>query len=368
MMTALSQAEDKMRADKLGADRYLVKSQVTLEDVAKVAREVLEGSGAPPPNPSSETPSAPPTVTPIAVVKPADPPADDKKDDPKDDTPTPPPAAAVVAPTKILITEAPPAVPLAPQSPVVQAPIPQVPVAVPVQVQPPVEQTPAVQAPEPVVQVPAVQAPVVQTTIPSTTVSQFAAAPSVTPSNPPLSALSAVDPTLTQTTANEEATVHQQIKEFIAGNPTITTSADPDHPNNAIDSAVVAPTEPTPVAVPVNTSEDEQPKPVITRAPAAAPQPTQKANNITNDTVQIANKKVINPISDIKLGKLGGPDLNKLLAEEEKREAASQVIANAQANVAQSNSIVAPGAEISGNHTLAAKPSTAFDDPNNIAL
>ncbi len=43
MMTALSQAEDKARADQLGADRYLVKSQVTLEDVAKVAGEVLNG-------------------------------------------------------------------------------------------------------------------------------------------------------------------------------------------------------------------------------------------------------------------------------------------------------------------------------------
>ena len=41
MMTALSQAEDKARANKLGADRYLVKSQVTLEDVAKVARDGL---------------------------------------------------------------------------------------------------------------------------------------------------------------------------------------------------------------------------------------------------------------------------------------------------------------------------------------
>src|SRR5690554_1932484 len=30
MMTALSQLEDKDRADRLGADRYLVKSQVTL--------------------------------------------------------------------------------------------------------------------------------------------------------------------------------------------------------------------------------------------------------------------------------------------------------------------------------------------------
>jgi DNA-binding response OmpR family regulator len=42
MMTALGQAEDKTRAEKLGADRYLVKSQVTLEDVVKVVREVLE--------------------------------------------------------------------------------------------------------------------------------------------------------------------------------------------------------------------------------------------------------------------------------------------------------------------------------------
>jgi CheY-like chemotaxis protein len=42
MMTALSQVEDKARADKLGADRYLVKSQVTLEDVAKASRDLLE--------------------------------------------------------------------------------------------------------------------------------------------------------------------------------------------------------------------------------------------------------------------------------------------------------------------------------------
>ena len=44
MMTALSQAEDKERADKLGADKYLVKSQVTLEDVARVADELLNGA------------------------------------------------------------------------------------------------------------------------------------------------------------------------------------------------------------------------------------------------------------------------------------------------------------------------------------
>jgi len=73
MMTALSQAEDKERADKLGADRYLVKSQVTLEDVAKIAREVLEGTGAagaaasPPPMPD---PVAAPVTNPMPPVTP----------------------------------------------------------------------------------------------------------------------------------------------------------------------------------------------------------------------------------------------------------------------------------------------------------
>ena len=42
MMTALSQAEDKARAEKLGADRYLVKSQVTLEDVTREAHTILD--------------------------------------------------------------------------------------------------------------------------------------------------------------------------------------------------------------------------------------------------------------------------------------------------------------------------------------
>jgi len=41
MLTALGQAEDKTRADSLGADRYLVKSQVTLEDIVKAASELL---------------------------------------------------------------------------------------------------------------------------------------------------------------------------------------------------------------------------------------------------------------------------------------------------------------------------------------
>ncbi|MCA9346655.1 response regulator, partial [Candidatus Saccharibacteria bacterium] len=87
MMTALSQAEDKARAEKLGADRYLVKSQVTLEDVAKVAKEVLEGSTAPAPEPASS--DATTSATPTPVTPPAEPAVV---------TPAPEPASTVPAP------------------------------------------------------------------------------------------------------------------------------------------------------------------------------------------------------------------------------------------------------------------------------
>lgn len=87
MMTALSQAEDRTHAEKLGADRYLVKSQVTLEDVTKVANEMLqmdnkaadataakaENSGTAP-APAPEPPKAAPAVpSPMPAPAPAAP-------------------------------------------------------------------------------------------------------------------------------------------------------------------------------------------------------------------------------------------------------------------------------------------------------
>jgi CheY-like chemotaxis protein len=46
MMTALGQAEDQARGEKLGVVKYFVKSQVTLEDFARVVKEAL-GPGDP---------------------------------------------------------------------------------------------------------------------------------------------------------------------------------------------------------------------------------------------------------------------------------------------------------------------------------
>lgn len=79
MMTALSQAEDKERANKLGADKYLVKSQVTLEDVARVAREALEGGPGKPTatadQSESQTPAAEPALASSPEPQPANTPA-----------------------------------------------------------------------------------------------------------------------------------------------------------------------------------------------------------------------------------------------------------------------------------------------------
>jgi len=59
MMTALSQAEDKERAEKLGANRYLIKSQVTLEDMAKAVHDVLQEDAAYSPNNTNQPPTDP---------------------------------------------------------------------------------------------------------------------------------------------------------------------------------------------------------------------------------------------------------------------------------------------------------------------
>ena len=52
MMTALSSPEQRARGEALGADRYLVKSQVGIEDVVSVIHEVLGDAAAPAPAPA----------------------------------------------------------------------------------------------------------------------------------------------------------------------------------------------------------------------------------------------------------------------------------------------------------------------------
>src|SRR5581483_4380918 len=77
MLTALGQNDDQQKANKLGADRYLVKSQVTLEDIVKVTHELLNDTPAAAQAPApatattpSPTPAPPPAPTPAPAVVP----------------------------------------------------------------------------------------------------------------------------------------------------------------------------------------------------------------------------------------------------------------------------------------------------------
>ncbi len=84
MMTALSSEDQRQRGEQLGADRYLVKSQVGIEDVVRVVHEVLEDAPA-----ASTTPPAPVAAPSIPMsTLPQTPPA----------VPSPLPQQAVVPP------------------------------------------------------------------------------------------------------------------------------------------------------------------------------------------------------------------------------------------------------------------------------
>ncbi len=64
IMTALSQADQKTKGQGLGANRYLIKSQVTLEDVVKAVKETLAEPtpATAPEQPAANPPPAPPNA------------------------------------------------------------------------------------------------------------------------------------------------------------------------------------------------------------------------------------------------------------------------------------------------------------------
>lgn len=111
MMTALSSEEQRMRAESLGADRYLVKSQVGIEDVVRVVHEVLEDT--------PETVSAAAT-RPVAAPAPraATPPVPETRPAPAPASPVPAPQPVAPSPIATPTTFAAPAAPAIPTPPV----------------------------------------------------------------------------------------------------------------------------------------------------------------------------------------------------------------------------------------------------------
>ena len=72
MMTALSQDTDRQRGESLGVNKYLIKSQVTLEDVVNSVKEELASpGGTTPPAPPAAPPTTPPPTPPAPPAPPA---------------------------------------------------------------------------------------------------------------------------------------------------------------------------------------------------------------------------------------------------------------------------------------------------------
>ena len=110
MMTALSAEDQRQRGERLGADRYLVKSQVGIEDVVNVIHEVLGdkpgATPAPAPAPAPAPEAVPePAPAPTPEVAPA--PAPEPTAEPAP-APTPEPAPAPAQPEPQVDNEQPP--------------------------------------------------------------------------------------------------------------------------------------------------------------------------------------------------------------------------------------------------------------------
>jgi CheY-like chemotaxis protein len=134
MMTALSSEDQRARGEALGADRYLVKSQVGIEDVVRTVHDVLGDSLVVPPTPAQTfgTPAPSAVARPVAPVAPR-------------------PVEPVVAPQPVAMPQPMPVAqpapaPIAAPQPVVAAPVYAQPVFVP----PPVINAPAPVGPAPI--------------------------------------------------------------------------------------------------------------------------------------------------------------------------------------------------------------------------
>ena len=145
MMTALSSEEQRQRGVNLGADRYLVKSQVGIEDVVRTVHEVLADApvaghaplmtpapvaapAAPAPAPAAPpvtapTPVAPPVPT-VPAPAPIVPPTPTTPAAPVAPAPAAPSVPPVTAPSAPVAPAAPVAVPPAAANPVPADPVP----------------------------------------------------------------------------------------------------------------------------------------------------------------------------------------------------------------------------------------------------
>ncbi len=362
MLTALGQNDDQQRADKLGADRYLVKSQVTLEDIVKVAHELLGDEPTAEPA-AGATPSAAATTsspTPDAVVAPAPAPA------PPPTSATPPvetPPAATPAPAA---TPPPDPAPATPAADPVPAP------ATPVTPPPDDAATPVVDAPK---AVPTDESPVAAptpATPPVETPPAATPAPAATPPPDPAPATPAADPvpapaetasaSSAQTIAQEGAAVEARIEDFVAGASEEATLPSPASAATDADTAEKSPTkESEPASTPDDSASSSNPsgdqeaiKEAVEHIEVKSAEPTtessaapESSSTSSVTTSSVVHDKVIQPLeADPK------KDINTLLALEAVKEANGK-------EPAQSKPVIVDTTQASTATPPAPKPQTS---------
>lgn len=306
MLTALGQNDDQQRADKLGADRYLVKSQVTLEDIVKVTHELLDGNSAAPAAAPVAAAAAPdpapaPTAEPVPV-------AEAPAITPAEEAPVPEPAAA--AAVEEVASQS-----TAQEEAAVEANIENFVAGATEDPSAPAEAEPSLQ--------PAPEEPAV---------------PEVTTPETP-----APDPTA----AAPAATVDSDSADSTATDDTASATPDDQLIADATEKLVASATVGTaPVIITPTVDPAPDPPAAEPEAPAAPP----------SDSPKTGGERVIQPVESAPK-----KDINVLLAQEEANQSPGQIVPVVDGSQVQSDSAVSPAPPNSDDQN---KPV----DPNSIAL
>ena len=342
MLTALGQTDDRGRADNLGADKYLVKSQVTLEDIVSSARELLgEGEAAALPNMPTEEPAqqntpADPQTTPTPVAE---------------EAASMTPQSENTQPVEPIATEpiVEPATPVAPVTEDATTPVtetvaaPQTEAVVAEPVAPPQPET----EPEEVAfETPQPQAE--EVSIPTTQLAEAEAS---------------VDASTPQTTESEEAALQDQINSLIGQDETPASAEQALQAPEAAELPVFdtaspeAPTQSEPVGT--ATEETTPEVPAEEASPITAFQPDTTSTQTEVATPQAApenSTQTIEPLSDTTESE-NKPSLEDLVAKELAAEEAQKTAASNDPQSANQDSGQDP-----------AQPRIINPDINNIAL
>jgi len=332
MMTALSQAEDKERAERLGADRYLVKSQVTLEDVANIANEIL-GNGAPA---AAQTPAPAVAPTVAAPIKVATEQSSETSDITPANTPVIAPVEAPAAAAQTPVADDPVRDPIAPPSAATEEPSSAPTVPAPTAAAPASTTIPVIIADD---DTPDTSQ---DTDTKKTETTEVTTEPS---SGEPTIEIVPDEASQTETKplAKEEASAAEKpalpdsTEEFIASNPTLSGSAT-ETKTPSDDNPTNTPGEPSPVDKVASAVDGLMKETESTPGPE-----TNDSNYVSTKTednsASMSHTKRIEPISDPSITQ--APDLNELLAREAEHTPVQPPV----------NSVISPGAGGSVNES-----------------